>query len=121
MTTEPGVDEAGGGVGQQTEPAQGGLALEPRGKVVGHRHDLEGRAQHELAGVQDERLVALDLDQASEVGLVLGRVDEGVLVVVEQPEELVEAHVDARRLDHRLVIRLEAHAPTVDLGPDVTV
>jgi len=56
-----------------------------------------------------------------EVGLVLGRVDEGVLVVVEEPEELVQPHVDARRLDHLLVIRLQAHPPAIDLGPDVTV
>jgi hypothetical protein len=91
------------------------------GQVVRQRHDLEGRAQHKLAGVQDQRLAALDLDQAGEVGLVLGRVDEGVSVVVEQAEVLVQTHVDARWLDHRLVVRLEAHPPTIDLRLDVTV
>ena len=45
--------------------------------------------------MQDERLAPLDLDQASEVRLILGRVDEGVPVVVEQPKVLVHAHVDA--------------------------
>ena len=62
-----------------------------------------------------------DLDQVGEVGLVLGRVDERVLVVVEQPEELVEAHVDARRLDHLEVERVEADAPADEFGPDVAV
>ena len=43
------------------------------------------------------------------------------LVVVEQPEELVEPHVDGRRLDHAEVIRVEPDALGVDLGLDVAV
>ena len=60
------------------------------GRVTG----LEGRGQHELARMQDERLVGPHLDEVGELGLVLGRIDERVLVVVEQPEVPVEAHVD---------------------------
>ena len=63
----------------------------------------------------------LRLDQVREVGLVFGRIDERVLVVVEQPEEPVEPHVDARGLDHLAVERLEADAAGVELGPDVAV
>ena len=64
---------------------------------------------------------SLDLDQLGQVGLILGRIDERVLVVVEQPEEAVEPHVDARRLDHLAVERLEADPPGVEFGPDVAV
>ncbi len=42
-------------------------------------------------------------------------------MVVEEPEELVEAHVDARRLDHRRVPRVEHDTLRRDLGPDVLV
>ena len=51
--------------------------------------------EHELARVQDERLVALRLDLAGQVGLVRGRVDVRVAVVLEDPEEPVQPDVDA--------------------------
>ena len=105
---KPGVDEAGGRVGEQAEAAQRRLALEPAGDVVGQRDDLVRRAEHELARVQDERLVAVRLDQAGEVGLLGARVDVRVAVVLEDAEAAVEPHVDARRLDHRLVVGLDA-------------
>ena len=41
------------------EPAERALAFEAGGDVVGQGDDLEGRAEHELARVQDERLVRL--------------------------------------------------------------
>ena len=78
-------------------------------------------AEHELARVQDERLVAVRLDQPGQVGLLVGRVDVRVPVVLEDPEEPVEADVDAGRLDHRRVVRVEADPAGVDLGPDVAV
>ena len=121
MAGEAGVDEPGGRVGEQAEPAQAGLALDARGEVVGQRDHLEGAAEHELAGVQHEALGGVDLDEAGEVGLVEGGVDDGVLVVVEQPEELVEPHVDAARLDHLGVPRVEPDPSGVDLGSDVAV
>ena len=121
MTGEAGVDEAGGGVRQQTEAPQARLALDPGREVVGERHRLEGAAQHELAGVQHEALGRVDLDEAGQVGLVLRRVDDRVLVVVEEPEELVEPDVDAARLHHGGVPRVEPDPPGLDLGPDVAV
>ena len=60
---EPRVDEPGGGVGEQPEPAQRALALQPAGQVVGQRHRLERGAEHELARVQHERLVVGRLDR----------------------------------------------------------
>ena len=55
------------------------LPSTPGGDVVGQRDDLVRRAEHELAGVQDERLVALGLDRAGQLGLLLGGVDVRVL------------------------------------------
>ena len=50
-----GVDEPGGRVDQEPEPPERALALEARDEVVGQADPLERRAEHELAGVQDER------------------------------------------------------------------
>ena len=74
-----------------------------------------------LAGMQDERLVGADLDLAGEVGLVGRRIDVRVLVVVEDPEELVEPNVDAGRLDHVARQRIEFDAPAVQFGQDVAI
>ena len=95
------VDEPGGRVGEQPEPPERRLALDAGGDVVGQRDHLVRRPEHELARVQDERLVALRLDHPGQVGLVGGRVDVRVAVVLEHPEEPVEPHVDRRRLQHR--------------------
>ena len=56
-----------------------------------------------------------------ELGLVFGRVDVGVLVVVEQAEVPVEAHVDARGLNHLGVRRFETDAPGCQFGLDVAI
>ena len=57
---------------------------EPPGRsgseVVGQAHRLERRAEHELAGVQDEPIVLLHFDQTRQIGLVDGGVDEIHLV-----------------------------------------
>ena len=77
------------------------LALKPAGDVVGQRDDLVGGPEHELARVQDERLVVVGLDQPGQVGLLHRRVDVRVAVVLEHPEVAVQPDVDARRLDER--------------------
>ena len=91
------------------------------GDVVGERHHLIGGAEDELPRMQDERLIALGLDHAGEVRLLLARVDVGVLVVLEDPEPAVQAHVDARRLDHRLGVGLEGNAARGNLGLDIAI
>jgi hypothetical protein len=115
------VDESGGGVRQQSEPAERGLALEPGRDVVRERDELERAAEDELAGVQDERLQRGGLDQVRQLGLVLGRIDERLLVVVEEPEVAIQSHVHTRRLDHLGFPRLEPDASGVDLEADVAV
>jgi hypothetical protein len=56
-----------------------------------------------------------------QLGLILGRIDERVLVVVEEPEVAVEAHVDAGWLNHRVVRGREPDAPGGQLSLDVPV
>ena len=60
-------------------------------------------------------------DLPGEVGLVLGRIDVRVAVVLERAEEPVEPDVDARRLDHRGLEGLEGDPAGVELGQDVAV
>ena len=112
------VDEARGRVDQQPEPPQRALALEPRDQVVGQRHALERRAEHELPRVQDERPVAVDLDQLGQLLLRLLDVDERVARVVEDAKEAVDAHVDARRLEQRLVVGVDPDPTLREQPPD---
>ncbi len=71
--------------------------------------------------MQDERLVTVGLDRAGQVGLFLGRIDVRVLVVLEDAEVAVQAYVDAGRLDHRSVERVQLDPLGVELGQDVAV
>src|SRR5690606_40589423 len=61
------------------------------------------------------------LDEPGELRLVFGRVDVGVLVVVEQAEVAVQTHVDAGRLHHRGVMRVEPDAAGCEFCSDVAV
>ena len=65
---------------QQAEAPEARLALEPGDEVVGQRHPLERRAEHELAGVEDERVVLVDLDELGQLLVVLLHVDEPACV-----------------------------------------
>ena len=68
-----GVDESGGRVDQEPEPAERRLPVEARDEVVGEAHTLERRAEHELARVEDERGLVVDLDELGQVLLGLAR------------------------------------------------
>ena len=106
---------------QQAEPAKRALALQPGDDVVGQPHPLEGLAEHELARVEDERLVVADLDQLGQVLHRLAHVDVGVAGVVEDAELAVDPHVDARRLDQLGIEGVEDDPPGLDLLPDRAV
>ena len=108
------VDETRGGVREEAEAAERGLALQPRGDRVGEGEALEGGGQHELAGVEDEGVAVGNLDEGGEVLHALLRVDVGVLRVVEDAEEPVHAAVHAGGLDERRVIRIDAQVAIVD-------
>jgi hypothetical protein len=71
--------------------------------------------------VQNEGLPGIDFDSPRQIGLFLGRVDEWVLVVVKQPKELIESYIDAGRLNHPHIERVELDAPRFDLGTNIAV
>ena len=58
LPCQDGSTKPGGRVDQQPQPAQRALALEPRDEVVRQGDRLERLPEHELARVQDERLLA---------------------------------------------------------------
>ncbi len=121
MPAEAGVDEPGGGVDQQAEPSEAGLALEPGRKIVAQGDDLVGGSQDELTGMQHERFLAERFNQTCQVGLVDGRIDVRVTVVLEDPEVAVQTDVHTRRLHHLRVIGLEHDALGFDRGSDIPV
>ena len=94
------------------------LALEPRDEVVGQPDALERRAEHELAGMEDERVLVVDLDELGQLRLLDLDVDERIAVVVEDAEEPVDADVDARRLEKRLVVRVDLDPPLGEQAGD---
>ena len=71
--------------------------------------------------MEDERLVVVDPEQLGQVRLGGPDVDVGVAVVAEDPEAAVEVEVHRRRLEVVRVVRVDAHVPRLDGGPDVAV
>jgi hypothetical protein len=94
-------------VDQQAQPSQRALALEPGDEIVRKANALERRAENELARVEDERPVVVDLDQLSQLVLGLLDVDEGIAGVVEDPEVPVDPHVDRGRLEQGFVVGID--------------
>ena len=66
-----------------------------RDEVVREPDPLERGPERELAGMEDERLVACDLDQLGQLRLLLARVDDGGAVVAEDAEAVAEVEIDA--------------------------
>ena len=121
VAREAGIDEARRRVREQPEPAERRLPLEPGRDSGAERDPLERRAQDEFARVQHEWLVDGGLDEASEVRLLHRRVDRGVAVVLEYPEELVQPHVHAGRLHHPGIPRVQEDPSGVHLAKDVAI
>ena len=57
--------------------------------------------------MEHERRLVVDLDERGQLLLLALDVDVGVPVVVEDPEEAVDADVDAGGLEERLVVRVD--------------
>ena len=115
------IDEPGGGVDEQAESSERGLAFDPRNDVVGEADCLKRRAEHELAGVQDERLAVADLDRLHEVRRLIERVDDLARVVAKYEERIAESDIDTRGLDLLRVERLDDEAAVLDLLADAPV
>src|SRR5829696_114235 len=80
------IAEARRAVDQKTQAAKRALSLEAAHEIVGQPHALESLGQDEFAGMQDERLIAVNGD---ELGQILHRflyVDVRVSSVVENAE-----------------------------------
>ena len=98
--------------------AQRALPLEPGHEVVREGDALEGGAEHELAGVEDEGALLLDLDELGEVLLPLLRVDEGRGVVAEDTEVPIDVEIDRRGLDRVVAERFDHDAAGGELFAD---
>src|SRR4051794_10256264 len=92
---------------EEPEASERALALQARYEIVGQPHALQRRPEDELAGVEDERLLARDLDELGQLLLRLLHVDVRVARVVEDAEEAIDPHVEARRLQQSLVVRVD--------------
>jgi hypothetical protein len=108
-------------VDQQAEAAQARLAFKPCDEIVRQPDPLQGRGEHELARVEDEGALLVDLDELGELLLWLLDVDVRVARVVEDAEETIDADVDAGRLEQRRVVRLDLDATLVEQAADRAV
>lgn len=80
-----------------------------------------GRTEHELAGVQDEWLIWVYLDQAGQFILLNRGIDVRILVVVEKPEEPVKSNIHGCGLDHLRVKGLKPDLTGGYFSTNVTI
>ena len=121
VTVEAGVDEAGRRMDEKSEPTERALSLDPRDEVAGDGDSLERGAQHEFARVQHERFVTGNFNELGQIGEVLLHVDDRRRVVAKHAEEVRHLHVDRRRLQARLVERVDDDATSCDGFADAAV
>jgi hypothetical protein len=108
-------------VHDQAQAAQAGLALDAGDHVVRQLDPFDGRAEHELAGMDHERGVVVDLDVLGHPRRRLGQVDRRQAVVVEDAKGRAELQIDARGLDHRRIPRLDLDPFLLDQTADRAV
>ncbi len=106
---------------EQAQSAERTFPLQPRHEVVRQRHAFTCGPEHELAGMQDEDVVVLDLNELGEFLHVLLDVDVAHRVVAEHAEVAVDVEVDRRRLNARLVEWLDDDPAGGELFPDRTI
>ena len=121
MSRESRVNKSRSRVSEKTQPTERTLPLEPCGDIVREGHYLVGCAQDKLSGVEYEGFSGVDFDQTGEIGLISRRINVLILVIVEEAEEAVESHIDARWLHHRLVPRVENDPFCLDFCTNIPV
>ena len=94
LSVPAGIDEAGGGVNEQTKTAERGLAFESGDEIGGETHALAGGPENELTWVQHEGVVGTDLDEFGEILEVLLHIDVAHRVVSKHPEKAVDMKID---------------------------
>ena len=97
------------------------LALQASDQVVRQLDPFERLAEHEFAGMEDERLVVADRQQLGQVGLWRPDIDVRVAVVPEDTERPIEMQIDGRRLEVLRVVRLDGDAAGIERRADVAV
>ena len=107
MTLETRVDEACGGMRENTQAAQRALALQSGGNRRIKLHILPRGPQRELTRMQNPRFVRSHLELLGQLALILSRIDIRVRMIVEQAEETVQTHVNGSRLHHFRGPRIE--------------
>src|SRR3990170_4835477 len=115
------IDEACGRMDEQAEATERTLSFQAGHEIVGQRDALESRAEHELAGVEDECLVARHLDELGQLLLLRLDVDERIAGVAEDAEVAVDAHIEARWLHELGVERLDPDAAFGDESADRSI
>jgi hypothetical protein len=58
---------------------------------------------------------------SGQLRLLKGWVDHGVLVVFKDAEEFIQAHIDRRWLDHRLVEGFDAYAACGNFASNIAI
>ena len=107
---------------EEAESSKRAFPFEPRDEIIRQADALERRAEHELARVEDERLLVVrDLDELGEVLHRLLDVDVRVARVAEDAEKPVDAHVHARGLEEVLGVRIDADASLFEQPADGAV
>ena len=95
---------------QQPEAPKRRLALQTCCDVVTKRYLLQCGAKDELAGMENKRLVLVDLNPSGQLWLRHGRVNHRVPMVVEKPEDAVQPDVNAGWLHQPKVKRVQLNA-----------
>ena len=94
MPLKTGVDESGCGMRQDSQAPKRAFAFQAS-RDAGIEFDiLPSGSQREFPRMQDPRLVRLDLELFGQLALVLGGINIGVGMIVEQTEESVEPDID---------------------------
>ena len=94
MPLETGVDEAGGGMRQDSQASQRALAFEACCQRGAQLDVFPSAAKHKFTRMQNPRIAFGHLEHLGEILLVFGRIDVGVFAVVENAEESVETHIN---------------------------
>src|SRR5271166_902724 len=113
-----GIDEPGGGVDEQAQAPERRLPLQPGDQIPRKGDPLHRRAQHKLAGVEDQGILHAHVDQLGQVLLVLTDVDNPLRVVPEEAEVLVHVEVDRGRLDAVCPKRVDDDPACLELLPN---
>ncbi len=121
---EPGVDEARRRVNHNRQPPDTGAAVHAAHQIVREFHALLRRTEHELAGVEDERLAVRHVVHLRVRGRVVhAGVDVGLVRVPEQDEPVAQPQIHGARLDLQLGVlqRLDHDPPRLESGANVPI